>query len=289
MPVAAVLGWPLTHTLSPRLHHAAYQAAGLTGWRYEARPTRPEELPAALLEVRAGGLAGVNLTVPHKQAAVALLDQLEPPAGVLGAVNTVRLVDGRLTGANTDVSGVLWALGNQLGMRGPGWDGHGPALLLGTGGAALAAAYAWSRLAEGRRRHGLATCPLAVAGRDPAAAALAAAHAGPGAAVLGWDRVADAVAAAGVLIQATVLTARGEPVPGAERLRPRVRVLDCNYGPGAQGLVAAATAAGAAAAVDGLGMLCAQAAGAVVKLAGIRPDLRAMAAAVGLAWPAGAD
>jgi shikimate dehydrogenase len=288
MPLAAVLGWPLTHSLSPRLHQAAYQAAGLRGWRYEARPTRPEELPAALREVRHGGLAGVNLTVPHKQAAVALLDQLEPPADVLGAVNTARLVDGRLTGANTDVSGVLWALGNQLGMRGPDWDGGGPALLLGSGGAALAAAYAWARLASARRRHGLPTCPLAVAGRDPKATALVAAHAGPEAAVLAWDRAADAVAAAGVVVHATVLTARGEPVPGADRLRRGVRVLDCNYGPDAQGLVDAARAAGAAAAVDGLGMLCAQAAGAVVKLAGIRPDLRAMAAAVGLAWPAGA-
>jgi shikimate 5-dehydrogenase len=92
-----------------------------------------------------------------------------------------------------------------------------------------------------------------------------------------------------VLIQATVLTARGEPVPGADRLAAGVRVLDCNYGAGAQGLVEAARAAGAAAAVDGVGMLCAQAAGAVVKLAGIRPDLRAMAAAVGLPWPASAS
>jgi shikimate dehydrogenase len=287
VPVAAVLGWPLEHTLSPRLHQAAYRAAGLVGWRYEARPTRPEELAAALLEIRAGALAGVNLTVPHKQAAVALLDQLEPPADALGAVNTVRLVDGRLTGANTDVSGVLWALGNQLGLRGPGWDGQGPALLLGSGGAALAAAYAWARLAEARRRNGLATCALAVAGRELGRAAPVAVLAGPGATTLAWDRAADAVAAARVLVQATVLTARGEAVPGADRLSPGVRVLDCNYGADAQGLVDAARAAGAAAAVDGLGMLCAQAAGAVVKLAGIRPDLRAMADAVGLAWPTG--
>src|SRR6266540_1695029 len=260
MPVAAVLGWPLEHTLSPTLHEAAYRAAGLTGWRYEARPTRPEELAAALGQVRAGALAGVNLTVPHKQAAVALLDQLEPPADALGAVNTVRMVDARLTGANTDVSGVLWALGNQLGLRGPGWDGQGPALLLGTGGAALAAAYAWARLAEARRRHGLATCALAVAGRSPGRAATVAAHAGAGATTVAWERAAEAVAAARVLVR--------------------------NYGATAQGLVDAARAAGATAAVDGLGMLCAQAAGAVVKLAGIRPDLRAMADAVGLPWPA---
>jgi shikimate 5-dehydrogenase len=95
----------------------------------------------------------------------------------------------------------------------------------------------------------------------------------------------DLVAAADVVIQATTLTARGEPVPGQDRLRPGVRVLDCNYGPASQGLVAAARAAGAAAAADGLGMLCAQAAGAVVKIARVRPDLGAMAAAVGYAWP----
>ncbi len=78
MPVAAVLGWPLAHTSSPALHTAAYLAAGpaLAGWRYEARPTRPERLAAALAEVRDGTLAGVNLTTPHKRAA-------------LGAVNTV--------------------------------------------------------------------------------------------------------------------------------------------------------------------------------------------------------
>jgi len=288
VPVAAVLGWPLRHTLSPRLHQAAYRAAGLTGWRYEARPTRPEELAAALEQVRAGALVGVNLTTPHKQAAVALLDQLEAPADALGAVNTVRLVEGRLTGANTDVSGVLWALGNQLGLRGPDWDGQGPALLLGSGGAALAAAYAWARLAEARRRHGLGTCALAVVGRARGRAALVAAHAGTDATTLAWDRAAGAVSSARILVQATVLTARGEAVPGADRLTPGVRVLDCNYGASAQGLVEAARAAGAAAAVDGLGMLCAQAAGAVVKLAGIRPDLRAMADAVGLAWPTAA-
>ena len=287
MPLAAVLGWPLEHTQSPTLHQAAYRAAGLTGWRYEARPTRPEELASVLLEVRAGTLVGVNLTTPHKQAAVAPLDQLEPPADALGAVNTVRLVEGRLTGANTDVSGVLWALGNQLGLRGPDWDGEGPALLLGTGGVALAVAHAWARLAEARRRHGLGTCALAVAGRDRGRAALVAALAGTGATTLPWDRASAAVAASRILVQATVLTARGEAVPGGDRLAPGVRLLDCNYGPSAQGMVEAAMAAGAAAAVDGLGMLCAQAAGAVVKLAGIRPDLRAMADAVGLAWPGG--
>ncbi len=285
MPVAAVLGWPLAHTLSPALHEAAYRAARLTGWRYEARPTRPEELPAALAAVRAGELAGVNLTTPHKQAAVALVDALERPADTLGAVNTARMVSGRLVGGNTDVGGALWALGSQLGLRDQRWDGTGTAVLLGTGGVALAVAFAYARLAEARAQQGLATGPLTVAGRDPDRTRAVVAQAGPGARPAAWPEAGRLVARAGVLVQATTLSARGEPVPGQDHLRPGVRVLDCNYGPAAQGLVEAARAAGAAAAADGLGMLCAQAAAAVTKIAGVRPDLAAMAAAVGLAWP----
>jgi shikimate dehydrogenase len=293
VPTAAVLGWPLKHTRSPELHQAAYRAAKLADWRYLARPTRPEELPAVLDEVRAGALAGVNLTTPHKRAAVALLDELEPPAGELGAVNTVWRQGGvaapapaRLLGGNTDVAGALWAMERQLGLAGPGWDGDGSALLLGTGGVALAAALAWARLAEGRRRRGLAAPPLAVAGRDGERAAAVAAHAGPGASTVAWERAADAVAEASVLVQATTLTAGGAPVPGQDRLRRGARVLELNYGPGAQGLVLAARRAGAAAAVDGLGMLCAQAAAAVTLIAGVQAGVAAMATAVGLELPA---
>jgi shikimate dehydrogenase len=285
VPVAAVLGWPLTHTLSPALHQAAYRAAGLDGWSYVARPTRPEELAAALDEVRVGRLAGVNLTTPHKQPAAALVDVLERPADELGAVNTVFVREGRLVGGNTDVAGAVWALGSQLGLRDGRWSGGGPALLLGTGGVALAVAFAWSRLAQARRHQGLPVAPLQVAGRDRDRAAAVAGLAGPGAEAVTWGEVAGLVAEAGVVLQATTLTARGEPIPGQDRLRAGVRVLDCNYGPAGQGLVAAARAAGAAAAADGLGMLCAQAAGAVVKIARVRPDLAAMAAAVGLPWP----
>jgi shikimate dehydrogenase len=285
VPVAAVLGWPLTHTLSPALHQAAYRAAGLEGWTYLARPTRPEELAAALAEVRAGTLAGVNLTTPHKQAAVPLVDELERPADRLLAVNTVVARDGRLVGANTDVAGALWALGSQLGLRDARWQGSGPALLLGTGGVAVAVAFAWSRVARARRDQGLAPGTLTVVGRDPRRAAAVAELAGPDARSASWKAAAGLVAEAEVLVQATTLTATGEPVPGQDRLAPGVRLLDCNYGPSSQGLVAAARAAGAAVAADGLGMLCAQAAGAVARIAGIRPDLDAMAAAVGLRWP----
>jgi shikimate dehydrogenase len=286
VPVAAVVGWPLAHTLSPALHQAAYRAAGLDGWSYQARPTRPEELAAVLAEVRTGALAGVNLTTPHKQAAADLVDALERPADRLGAVNTVFLRQGQLVGGNTDVAGAVWALGSQLALRDARWPGTGPALLLGTGGVALALAFAWSRLASARRHQGLPAVPLTVAGRDGERAARVAGLAGPGAQALDWADAAELVAAADVIVQATTLTARGQPIPGQDRLRHGVRVLDCNYGTDSQGLVEAARAAGAAAAADGLGMLCAQAAGAVAKIARVRPNLDAMAAAVGLPWPA---
>ena len=285
MPVAAVLGWPLAHTLSPALHQAAYRAAGLEGWSYLARPTRPEDLAAALSEVRSGALAGVNLTTPHKQPAAGLVDALERPADHLRAVNTVFVRDGRLVGGNTDVAGAVWALGSQLALRDARWPGTGPALLLGTGGVALAVAFAWSRLARARRHQELPVASLAVVGRDSEQAATVAALAGPGAQPVDWADAGELVASADVIVQATTLTARGEPIPGQDRLRPGVRLLDCNDGMASQGLVEAARAAGAAAAADGLGMLCAQAAGAVVKIARVRPDLDAMAAAVGLAWP----
>jgi shikimate dehydrogenase len=287
MPVAAVLGWPLTHTLSPALHAAAYRAAGLDEWRYEARPTPPGDLPAALGEVRTGALAGVNLTTPHKRAAVPLLDRLADPAGELGAVNTVvpGAAGGELLGANTDVAGGVWALDGQLGLGGPAWDGEGAAVLLGTGGVALAMARAWRSLAQRRALAGLASAPLTVAGRDLGRAALVAAQAGPGASTMAFDLAADTVASATVVIQATTLTATGRPVPGQDRLRPGSFVLDCNYGPDATGLVAAARAAGAAGAVDGVGMLLAQAAEAVTLMTGVRPDRAAMAAAIGLPWP----
>jgi shikimate dehydrogenase len=286
MPVAAVLGWPLTHTLSPPLHNAAYEAAGLAAWRYEARPTPPAALPAAFGELRAGRLAGANLTTPHKQAALPLLDRLEDLAAELGAVNTVYTdpVSGALTGANTDVHGALWALGTELGLEGPAWDGGGTAVLLGTGGVALAVGHAWRLLGGRRAAAGLPTAGLTVVGRDQARAVAVAARSGPGAATAPFAEAASLVPGAAVLIQATTLTAAGEPVPGQDRLASGAFVLDCNYGPKANVLVDAAGAAGASAVADGLGMLIAQAAEAVTRHTGVSADVAAMAAAVGRTW-----
>lgn len=115
---AAVLGHPIAHSLSPRLHRAAYAALGLDGWAYDARDVTEEQLPGVLGELTET-CAGLSLTMPLKQTVVPLLDHVEPLAGVVGAVNTVLVQSGGrrpvLTGANTDVHGIVAALAEALG------------------------------------------------------------------------------------------------------------------------------------------------------------------------------
>lgn len=134
--VAGVVGWPVEHSVSPAMHNAAYAALGLD-WCYLPFPVPPERLPEAIAGVRALGLAGVNVTVPHKQALLALMDELTPAAAAIGAANTVIARDGRLIGHNTDAAGFLRAL-REAGCEPAGIT----ALVLGAGGAARAVVYA---------------------------------------------------------------------------------------------------------------------------------------------------
>lgn len=117
---AAVLGHPVAHSLSPLLHGAAYAALGLDGWRYDAVDVTEDQL-AAHLAALDGSWVGLSLTMPLKQRVIPLLDHVEPLAQVVGAVNTVLLQGsgpGRmLTGANTDVHGLVAALG-EAGLTG---------------------------------------------------------------------------------------------------------------------------------------------------------------------------
>lgn len=111
---AAVLGHPIAHSLSPALHRAAYAALGLDDWRYDRADVTEEQLPAFLAGLD-GTWAGLSLTMPLKQTVIPLLDHVEPLAEVVGAVNTVLLAGSGaarvLTGANTDVHGLVAALG----------------------------------------------------------------------------------------------------------------------------------------------------------------------------------
>jgi shikimate dehydrogenase len=107
---AAVLGSPISHSLSPLLHRAAYQALGLSGWTYEAVEATEESLKSTLESLAAAGLAGVSLTMPLKKAVVPLLASLDPAAQTVGAANTVLFDDPGWRGANTDVAGFVAAL-----------------------------------------------------------------------------------------------------------------------------------------------------------------------------------
>jgi shikimate dehydrogenase len=135
--VAAVLGWPVAHTLSPAMHNAAFAAMGLD-WTYVALPVRPESLPAAIAGARALSLGGLSITIPHKVAVIPLLDGLLESAERVGAVNTVVFRDGRALGANTDGDGFLRSVGEEAGFAPAG----ARVAVIGSGGAARGVALA---------------------------------------------------------------------------------------------------------------------------------------------------
>ena len=136
-----VMGWPIRHSLSPVLQNAALEKAGLD-YVYVALPVPPEKLRTAVAGLQAMGFAGWNVTIPHKQAIMPLLDEIDEDARIIGAVNTVIHKDGRLIGHNTDVTGFL------LPFKRRGIDLRGKkAALMGAGGAARAVI--WGLLREG--------------------------------------------------------------------------------------------------------------------------------------------
>lgn len=132
--VLGVIGWPVGHSLSPVMHNAAFQHQGME-CHYAAFPVAPADLPAALAGVRALGLLGLNVTIPHKEAVIPLLDEVAPSAKQLGAVNTIVNRGGRLVGYNTDGWGFISSL-EEEGVNPKGQQ----AVVLGAGGAARAVA-----------------------------------------------------------------------------------------------------------------------------------------------------
>ena len=128
---AALFGHPVGHSLSPAMHAANFRALGLTDATYEAFDVPPEELASALARCVVSGYCGLNLTIPHKNAVIPLLDSLDESAVLYKAVNTVRIgADGRTTGFNTDVPGFL----QDLRVHGVEVKGR-RVLVIGAGGA----------------------------------------------------------------------------------------------------------------------------------------------------------
>jgi len=159
-----LIGYPLGHSLSPKIHTAALQACGFQGG-YSLFPIHPDDrdgLKDLLARVRSGELHGLNVTIPHKQNVIELMDELTPAAQTIGAVNTIYLREGKLIGDNTDAAGFLAdlkkfmaespspILGERLGVR------EKSAIVLGAGGSARAVVYAllnegWEVMIAARR------------------------------------------------------------------------------------------------------------------------------------------
>jgi shikimate dehydrogenase len=154
-PRLGVLGWPVAHSRSPAIQNAALQAAGLAEWRYQLLPAPPELLHDLVGGLAAVGFRGANVTIPHKQAALALADGSSERARGIGAANTLTFgVDGAVAAENTDAPALIESL--PFSVRGR------TALVLGAGGSARAAVWAlldaaasevsvWNRTAERAR------------------------------------------------------------------------------------------------------------------------------------------
>ena len=138
MQHVGLIGFPVAHSLSPRMQQAAFDACGIAA-HYALWETAPADLPARIAGLRAPEMLGANVTIPHKTAALALIDDCDPLAASVGAINTIVNRAGRLIGYNTDVGGMMQALAAN---REHPFQSQGKrAVLLGTGGAARAAAF----------------------------------------------------------------------------------------------------------------------------------------------------
>ncbi len=275
MPKLAVIGQPVSHSRSPAMHTAALREMGLAGeWSYEAIEVSPEQFRARVGDLPGHGFEGVNVTLPHKLAALALATASSPAAVAIGAANTLTFADGGVAAENTDATGIIAALpSSPAGRR---------ALVLGAGGSARAAVWAltdagaavsiWNRTPE--RAYALATRLGVVA--------IAAQEAQAG----GFDIIVNAT---------TVGLDAANPPPGsamgadpergpaalkdlpvsADGLSARQVVVDLVYGALETPLAAAARARGAEV-IDGLEVLVHQGAASLRLWTGMDPPIETM-------------
>ena len=252
-----IFGYPIEHSVSPAMHRAAFARAGVDA-AYTAWQTPPDALADAIAKLRGDEYLGANVTVPHKRAVMAHLDEIDEAAREIGAVNTIVNRNGRLFGTNTDAYGFLESLRAESGFDPRGAD----ATLIGAGGAARAAAHALA---------GAGVRNLTIANRtQERAAALASeiAERGVSARGIGLDDpdFADACANAGLIVNSSSVGMLGGPAEGASpvpigAIRRGCVVYDMVYNPMETPLLAQAADAGAQT-VGGLPMLVHQGAAA---------------------------
>jgi shikimate dehydrogenase len=242
--IVHLLGHPVGHSLSPAIHNAAFRALGLPH-SYEALDVTPDALPAAVQRIRDGAVLGANVTVPHKEAVMKLVDTWDGPTAEIGAANTLsRTTDGRVLASNTD------GVGFEYATRDLALDGA-RVLVLGAGGAARAVvAVLYARGARvsvvnrtADRARSLARSLAHPVDREPR--------------VVEWASRTD-LADVDVVVNATSLGLQGEDPLGGATLRGGLIVVDLIAAAAPTPLVKRARAAGAQV-VDGLPMLLQQA------------------------------
>jgi shikimate dehydrogenase len=250
-----VCGWPVAHSRSPQMHNAALAAVGLDDWRYLRLPLPPDLFAETVLALPAAGFRGVNVTIPHKHAALALADAATEAALAIGAANTLTFEDGAILADNTDAPGLLAALGEPVAGR--------RALVLGAGGAGRAAAWALAS----------AGADVAVWNRTPERARELAGELGVRA-VERAERADVVVNCTSVGLHDPEATFKTLPV-GADEMGAGSLVVDMVYRAGGTRFLEAARSRGARV-VDGLEILVAQGAASFERWTGMEAPRVAM-------------
>jgi shikimate dehydrogenase len=261
---AGVIGWPISHSRSPKLHNYWLQHYAIPGV-YLPLPVRPKHLEAALRGLGALGFVGCNVTIPHKEEVVKFVDAVDPVARQVGAVNTIVVrPDGSLSGSNTDGYGFIANLRDGR----PDWRADvGPAVVLGAGGAARSVVV--SLIDAGARQ-------IRLINRTRVRAEQLADALGSGVRVLDWDARHAALAGAALLVNTTNQGMAGQPPLDLELndLPRAALVYDLVYNPLHTPLLRTAQQRGNPI-VDGLGMLLHQARPAFQAWFGVLPEITA--------------
>jgi len=259
---SGVTGWPVEHSRSPLVHGYWLKKHGIDG-SYGKVPVDPDNAEAFYEDFASSGLAGCNVTVPHKEVAAAACDQLDDAARKMGAANTLWIDgQGNLCGANTDGLGFL----GNLDQMAPGWDNnHECAIVLGAGGAARA--IVWALLSR-------KFTSVHIFNRTADKAQKIADEFGSGVKAHSWDQLGTFIGKADLLVNTTSLGMSGKPDLEIDLADLPVTslVTDIVYVPLETSLLKDAAARGNKT-VDGLGMLLHQAVPGFERWFGVRPDV----------------
>ncbi len=261
MKRACVIGWPISHSRSPMIHGFWLKRYGIDG-QYTKEAVKPEDAATFLRGLASNGYAGCNVTVPHKETAFAVADEVEASARAVGAANTVWLESGRLHVANTDTYGFMTHLAESV----PDWRTRdAPVLVLGAGGAARAIVFGFLEAGVGR---------VVVANRTRERADALVRHFGPHAVAIDWEKRSEAARHASVVVNTTTIGMKREGSLGIDfaRADQRTVVADIVYVPLETELLANAREHGLRT-LDGLGMLLHQAVPGFEKWFGVRPEV----------------